>query len=173
MLGIAAALLLGAAATTWYVVGDADGRDTDASPVAVERPFKPTATAAAGQPVTDGALQYVINSIECGRSTTGDGGPTAEGQFCLVTVEATNVGSEPRTFDASYQWAVDGAGERHPADTTASLYANQNGETFLRDLVPGAEVSGVLVFDVPEGQTIVSVELHESPDSTGAAVAAR
>jgi len=174
-LGVVAAVAVGVAATGWYLLGGSDRAGADSASVAVVRPQGTgDATALGGPtsdgPIRDGAVQFVVTETACGRATVGDRGPQATGQYCVATVEVSNTGSEQRVFDASYQWGVDGAGKRHVADTTAGLYANHHGETFLRALPPGASVTGVLVFDLPAGQQLTSLELHESPDSPGVTV---
>lgn len=131
--------------------------------------------AAAGSTVRDGSFEFQLGHIECGVPQVGTEPLTkkAQGQFCLVTVTVANVKQKAETFDASSQKALGKGGAEYKPDSAAGLYANNNGETFLNDINPGNEVTGVLVFDIPASATLERIELHDSPFSGGAQVAVR
>jgi len=126
-----------------------------------------------GQPARDGQYEFVVQKTRCGVTRVGPEllEQKAQGQFCLITVKVTNVGADAGTFDASSQHATDAAGRTFDADSTASMYANDNGETFLNDINPGNSIVAVLVFDVPKAAALTGVELHDSPLSGGVTIA--
>ncbi|MET8118222.1 DUF4352 domain-containing protein [Micromonospora sp. NPDC005291] len=130
---------------------------------------KPAATAKIGQPARDGKFEFTVKSAKCGVAKIGSDmlGQKAQGQFCLVTVNVKNIGKEAQMFDGSSQKAYAADGTEYSADTSAAIYANKNAETFLNDVNPGNQVSGVVVFDIPKNVKITKLELHDSMFSGG------
>jgi hypothetical protein len=124
---------------------------------------------AVGEPVRDGMFEFTINNMECGRTQVGTDplAATAQGEFCLVTMDVRNIGDESRTFDTISQKASTGTGATYDADSEAALYANENNTGFLTGINPGNEVEGVVVFDVPPGTQLTTIELHDSLLSQG------
>jgi hypothetical protein len=55
-------------------------------------------------------------------------------------------------------------------DVLAELYANAGNQTLLRQIDPGTEVHGILVFDIPKDARILGLHLHDSPLSEGVTV---
>ncbi|MFB9547363.1 DUF4352 domain-containing protein, partial [Micromonospora sagamiensis] len=90
-----------------------------------------------------------------------------QGQFCLITVNVKNIGKEAQMFDGSSQKAYAADGTEYSADSGAAMYANKNAETFLNDINPGNQVTGVVVFDIPKNVKLTKLELHDSPFSGG------
>jgi hypothetical protein len=58
----------------------------------------------------------------------------------------------------------------YDADSAASLYANQGGESFLKPVNPGNQITAIIVFDIPADATPSKVKLHDSPFSGGVTV---
>ncbi|MBQ1026500.1 DUF4352 domain-containing protein [Micromonospora sp. C95] len=131
------------------------------------------ATAKIGDPARDGKFEFTVKSRKCGVRKVGSDllGATAQGQFCLITVKVKNIGKEAQLFDGSSQKAYAADGTEYSADGTAGLYANENAETFLNDINPGNQVTGVVVFDIPKKVKLTKLELHDSPFSGGVEVA--
>ncbi|MFG1759772.1 DUF4352 domain-containing protein [Micromonospora echinofusca] len=134
---------------------------------------KAAKTAKIGQPARDGKFEFTVKSSKCGVTKVGDSvlGEKAQGQFCLVTINVKNIGKEAQMFDGSSQKAYAADGTEYSADTGAAIYANKNAETFLNDINPGNQVTGVVVFDIPKKVTLTKLELHDSPFSGGVTVA--
>ncbi|MEH0972795.1 DUF4352 domain-containing protein [Micromonospora sp. CPCC 205546] len=134
---------------------------------------KAAKTAKIGQPARDGKFEFTVKSSKCGVAKVGDSvlGEKAQGQFCLVTINVKNIGKESQMFDGSSQKAYAADGTEYSADTGAAVYANQNAETFLNDINPGNQVTGVVVFDIPKKVKLTKLELHDSPFSGGVTVA--
>ncbi|MEU0546729.1 DUF4352 domain-containing protein [Micromonospora sp. NPDC005979] len=126
-------------------------------------------TAKVGEPARDGKFEFTVKSSKCGVAKIGNDvlGAKAQGQYCLVTVNVKNIGKEAQMFDGSSQKAYAAAGTEYSADTGAAIYANKNAETFLNDVNPGNQVTGVVVFDIPKNVKLTKLELHDSPFSGG------
>jgi hypothetical protein len=144
--------------------GDAGGAKAD---------DKPAQTAKIGQPARDGKFEFTVKSSKCGVAKIGTDmfGAKAQGQFCLVTVNVKNIGKEAQMFDGSSQKAYAANGTEYSADGGAAMYANKNAETFLNDINPGNQVTGVVVFDIPKNVALTKLELHDSVFSGGVDVA--
>ena len=132
------------------------------------RSTRPSASSA-----RDGKFEFIVKSSKCGVTKVGTDllGTRAQGQFCLVTVNVKNIGKESQMFDGSSQKAYAADGTEYSADSGAALYANKNAETFVNDINPGNQVTGVVVFDIPKGAKLAKLELHDSPFSGGVTVA--
>ena len=126
-----------------------------------------------GDPARDGKFEFTVKSTKCGVRKVGSDllGAKAQGQFCLVTLKVKNIGKESQMFDGSSQKAYAADGTEYSADGAAALYANENAETFLNDINPGNQVTGVVVFDIPKDVKLTKLELHDSPFSGGVTVA--
>ncbi|SCG76591.1 DUF4352 domain-containing protein [Micromonospora coxensis] len=134
---------------------------------------KAAKTAKIGQPARDGKFEFTVKSTKCGVAKVGDSvlGEKAQGQFCLVTINVKNIGKESQMFDGSSQKAYAADGTEYSADGGAAIYANKNAETFLNEINPGNQVTGVVVFDIPKNVKLAKLELHDSPFSGGVDVA--
>lgn len=120
----------------------------------------------------DGKFEFVVTSVECGVSRIGGAYVyrDAQGQFCLVRLTVTNIGSQPQMFDASYQRAYNAAGQQYDTDGLAGFYLDEDDRAFLEDINPGNSVKATLVFDIPPGAAIAKLELHDSMFSFGVTV---
>ncbi|SNS59978.1 protein of unknown function [Asanoa hainanensis] len=123
------------------------------------------------EPARDGRFEFTIFKVACG--TTRVGGEDALGVYCLVDLSVRNIGSRAQLFDGSSQKAFDRDGTEFSHDGAAGQYANGGTDVFLRDIDPGSELRGKLVFDVPKGTKLATVELHGSAFSGGVTVALR
>lgn len=134
---------------------------------------KAAKTAKIGQPARDGKFEFTVKSSKCGVAKVGDSvlGEKAQGQFCLITINVKNIGKESQMFDGSSQKAYAADGTEYSSDTGAAIYANKNAETFLNEINPGNQVTGVVVFDIPKNVKLTKLELHDSPFSGGVTVA--
>ena len=141
---------------------DGDGKDKE----------KAAKTAKIGDPARDGKFEFTVKSSKCGVKKVGSDllGAKAQGQFCLVTVKVKNIGKKSQMFDGSSQKAYAADGTEYSADGAAGIYANENAETFLNDINPGNQVTGVVVFDIPKDVKLTKLELHDSPFSGGVTV---
>ena len=124
-------------------------------------------------PARDGKFEFTVTKVQSGVPSVGPEGlaQKAQGQFILLTMTVKNVGDQAQLFDASSQKLRDGSKRTYDADSTASIAADSGGSsTFLQDINPGNQVSGVVVFDVPPTVVPTQAELHDSPFSDGVKV---
>ncbi|OLE25659.1 MAG: hypothetical protein AUG44_15350 [Actinobacteria bacterium 13_1_20CM_3_71_11] len=124
------------------------------------------------QAARDGKFEFVVSRVTCGVAKIGDEAlnKTAQGQFCEVAVSVKNIGTQPQTFDGGAQKAKGADGATYANDGVAEIYANKDSATFLNEINPGNQVSGILVFDIPKTAKIASLELHDSAFSQGVVV---
>jgi hypothetical protein len=125
-----------------------------------------------GDPVRDGQFEFVVRSVECGVGAVGQGFGRrhAQDQFCLVTLQVANTGTEGRSFGGGQQYLYDPAGNRHDPDLDATARHEGDGAMWSTHLNPGQRLEGTLVYDVPDPFTPARVELHDAPLSGGATV---
>jgi hypothetical protein len=62
------------------------------------------------------------------------------------------------------------AGNTCPDDAEAESRVNSSNQAFFQQIIPGNEVKGVLIFDIPEDGRTVTVDLRDSPLSAGVIV---
>lgn len=140
-----------------------------ASEPAADAPTLENQARSMGQPVRDGNFQFVVKGVERAPSVADAQFPdlkkAAEGEYLLVKMTVTNVGTEPQTFFASFNTLSDGSTEYH-SDDEAWIYLGNT----LADLNPGDSIDTALVFDVPVGTEAESIELHGGPISEGVTV---
>ncbi|MFI6161671.1 DUF4352 domain-containing protein [Micromonospora haikouensis] len=160
-------------ATALVALGCGAGSTDDSTDAVGAKGDDKPKTATIGQPARDGKFEFTVKSSKCGVAKVGNDplGAKAQGQFCLVTINVKNIGKEAQMFDGSSQKAYAADGTEYSADNGAAIYANKNAETFLNDINPGNQVSGVVVFDIPKNVKLTKLELHDSPFSGGVTVA--
>ena len=88
-----------------------------------------------------------------------------------MELTVTNIGTEPRHFADGHQRAYGPDGKQYAADTGAAVVANGNGEAWWNVINPGNSVAAKVVFDIPPGATITTLQLHDSAFSGGVQVA--
>ena len=88
-----------------------------------------------------------------------------------MDLSVTNGGKNVNTFDYSQ---VEGfsAGRRHVANSQATMSANSYTNVFPKVINPGQVLRSVVLIDVPVGEQLDTVELHDSilTDSTSVSV---
>lgn len=142
---------------------------------AADAPAKPGAGADAkiGTKVRDGKFEFVVTKTEnVGKSIpTAFGQPEkAQGEFILVTVNATNIGDEAQTLDSTSQTLFNEKGQKF-SPSSALLSLKDADKFFLTNINPGNTVTGApLLFDVPLGTKVASIQLHDSMLSDGVKV---
>lgn len=146
----------------------------DVVAVRVLDPSTPAAvTGKIGQPVRDGKFTFVVRSVRCGLSTYGGSLPAMPySQFCAVSLAITNDGAKLQTFNALQAKGFI-AGRKYEADVNASGKASTN--TFLNNVYinPAGSAKAIVLIDVPAGEQLEVVELHDSIFSRGTSVSLR
>lgn len=120
----------------------------------------------------DGKFEFTVTGAKCGVSKVGGQylNKAAQGQFCVVSLQVKNIGDGPRTFDAGNQNGFGTGDVKYGVDETASLYANDDNESFHNEISPGNSVTVDVVFDIPKDGQMIAVELHDSMFSGGVRV---
>jgi hypothetical protein len=159
----------------------AANRGRGSPPVAGNRPAAagaaattpPTKAPGLGDPVRDGKFEFVVSRVDCSRSTLvlEHLKRTAAGKYCVVSLSVRNIADRPQFFLGRVQKVSDAAGAEFGNDELAGLLANRDTMTLLRKIGPGSRVTGKIVFDVPKGTTLTTMELHDSYLSGGVQVA--
>jgi hypothetical protein len=128
---------------------------------------------ALGQSVRDGRFAFTVTSPASYGNTipSRSGTPEkAQGVFVIVRVDVTNIGYQATTLTATDQFLVSDKGQRFA--TSPAISALAGAETiFAENINPGHTVKGApILFDVPAGVMITSIEFHDSVASTGVKV---
>lgn len=126
-------------------------------------------TVGLNQPAKDGKFQFTVKGVDCSKKTIGNDpvSTTANGVFCIVSIDVKNIGDQAQTLDASSQYGYDAQGKKYSTDTSAEIYLPNQGGALFNQLNPGSAVSGQFVFDVPAGTKLTKLELHDSMLSGG------
>ena len=145
---------------------------TQESADAVAQKSTDTAAVGIGQPAADGDFKFVVNGGDCSQTELGDQyfNTTAQGQFCLVDLTITNIGSESQSFLGDNATLFNAQGQEFSADTEAAFYL-ENADSLYEEINPGNALNTKVVFDVPAGMVPSSIELHDSMLSGGVTVA--
>lgn len=154
------------------------GSDTDTnssrnSSSANENTSENQPEAGIGTSVRDGKFEFVVNSApDCSKKTLGNQfvNTEAQGTFCLISVTVTNIGNEAQYMFADNQYAFNASNQKYSADSSAAIYMDDSSKTLWEEINPGNKVTGYLVYDVPAGTELVSLELHDSAFSGGVKV---
>jgi Domain of unknown function (DUF4352) len=174
-LSIAAIVLAVAAFVISIVVNIAAAAvvDTAVKDIGAKANVPAVVTGKVGQSVKDGDFTFVVQSVKCGMKTSGGSLPSKpQGEFCAVNVSVSNHGKEAQMFDASQVEGFIGA-SKYAANSTASMMANPNTDTFLNNINPGNSIKAIVLIDVPVGKQLETVELHDSLLSDGTSVSVK
>jgi hypothetical protein len=128
-----------------------------------------TQAAGPGEEVRDGNFAFVVGDVHSVEAVAHPDDPAvqkdAQGEFVIVEMTVTNVSAEPQPFYVSFSTLSDGS-TVYKSDDEAWLYLGHA----VADLSPGASLETSVVFDVPVGTRVESIELHDSPSSKGVTV---
>jgi uncharacterized protein DUF4352 len=129
---------------------------------------QPAGHAATGRQVTpDGNLAFQFTGITCGYAATlavySDPAVTGTQPVgtteCIIRLRVTGGRGKPQTFFDWDQYAYDARGHQLPADPdNADLAGDKDGTR----LEPGASITALVPFDIPAGDSIARLELHDS-----------
>lgn len=134
-------------------------------------PDAPPPPPGVGDSVADGPFEFVVNSVDCGRTSLGGLiKAEAKGQFCIVDLTVTNTGDESPAFSELWQRAYDADGNEYGTDAVAGAVVNQSLGSLWTSIPAGESMTGKIVYDIPADATLAKLELHHSPLSAGAVV---
>lgn len=125
-----------------------------------------------GQPAADGDFSFVVQGVDCSLTEVGNQyfGTEAQGQFCVVSLNVTNIGDSAQSFFGDNAKLLNAEGQEFSADTEAAIYL-EDSDSLYEEINPGNTLSSKVVFDVPAGTTPAAIELHDSAFSGGVKVA--
>jgi len=122
----------------------------------------------------DGDFAFVVHGVECGFVTLGKAPLTKQAppgtQWCLVSMTVMNNKTESQHFFAANQKATDASGRHLAADDAALFYLPNSASDFDSTVTPGDSITVVVPFALATGDTIASLELHDSANSAGVTV---
>jgi catechol 2,3-dioxygenase-like lactoylglutathione lyase family enzyme len=127
-----------------------------------------------GEEARDGQFAFVVDDFECVGDTieaTDEflDDAEAQGQFCLLTLTAENIGDAEQSLAASNQYLYDSEERRFSASDDFEVILAL--DTPIYDSInPGNSMTGTIVFDVPDNAEIEFAELHDSALSGGVLV---
>ncbi len=131
------------------------------------------AVAGIGDAVRDGKFEFVVKSMDCGKTVLGNNEflqEEAQGEFCILNITVKNIGDAPQTFLSSNQTVFNEAGQKYNNDSSAEFALDVDGNTWLEEINPGNSVTGRIVFDVPKDTKLAKAKLHDSAFSSGVEV---
>jgi len=175
--GVILAMRMNVAAPT--VTAQTTSAAASASPTPQMTAINPTAAdvarpdvppAAMGQEVRDGDFSFVVTGVQRMDAVVNPEHPdiekVAQGEYVVVQMTVTNTSAEPQTYSGSFNTLFDGS-TVYKSDDEAWLYFGH----LPPRVNPGDSFDTAVVFDVPRGAEVQSVELHDGPTSTGVTVA--
>ena len=123
---------------------------------------------AIGSSASDGKFTFAIWKINCTKKTVNGalGSSTAQGHYCILDVSVKNTGNEAQTVFSSNMKLIDDQGREFKTDDMAQMNTGQT-DMWLKEINPGNQIDGQLIFDVPTDAKIVAAEMHDSAFSGG------
>ena len=144
--------------------------DSSSEKTATEAPSAPAAESgpAIGTTAADGKFAFVIWKVKCGVKSVGSGftKSTAQGSYCLVDLSVKNVGNEAQTIFSDNMKLIDEQGREFQTDSGAMMFSDSQ-DLWLKEINPGIQIDGQLIFDLPTDAKPVTAELHDSAFSGG------
>jgi Domain of unknown function (DUF4352) len=123
---------------------------------------------AIGSSASDGKFTFAVWKINCTKKTVNGalGSSTAQGHYCILDVSIKNTGKEAQTVFSSNMKLIDDQGREFKTDDMAQMNTGQT-DLWLKEINPGNQIDGQLIFDVPADAKIVTAEMHDSAFSGG------
>jgi hypothetical protein len=160
-------------ATTGQAEGvvDAPAPADEAAAAPAEEAAPESTNPGIGQPAADGDFSFVVSGVDCSLTEIGTQyfGTKAQGQYCIVSVDVTNIGDSAQSFFGDNATLFNADKQEFSADTEASIYL-EDSSSIYEEINPGNTLSSKVVFDVPAGTTPTAIELHDSAFSGGVTV---
>jgi Domain of unknown function (DUF4352) len=166
------AVLLLAALTAPAVAACGSVEEPSSGGAQNEQEGKTKKKAGIGAEVRDGKFAFTVTKVKPGVRTLGSG-PLAskpQGQYVLIYVTVRNIGKEPQAFSDTVQKLVDSSGREYSAASGDAAVSMGDSNVLFNEINPGNKVKGILVYDVPKGTRLKSLELHDSAFSDGVKV---
>ena len=128
-----------------------------------------------GQVARDGDFAFVVEGLRCGpaeaQAVYNDpditGALPAGTKECIVKLQVTDDKDVAQTFFDSNQYAYDAQGQQFSADNNGTYLTGDKDDTQLN---PGVSITALVPFNIPSGDTIAQLQLHDSAFSGGVTV---
>lgn len=123
---------------------------------------------AIGSSASGEKFTFVVWKINCTKKTVSGalGSSTAQGYYCILNASIKNTGKEAQTVFSSYMKLIDDKGREFKTDDMAQMNTGQT-DLWPKEINPGNQIDGQLIFDVPTDAKIVTAEMHDSAFSGG------
>ena len=136
---------------------------TEAAPI-VAKPETPN-TYSIGDSIAAGDFTWKITKVttakQVGEEVFGTlMGEKADGIFLILDVEVENTGNSAKYLMDSFVTLVDDKNREFSPDSVAAMYLKPEGSALMfEQLNPGIKKIGKIVYDVPEGLTVVDIKI--------------
>jgi hypothetical protein len=175
-LGIGAAGLIALIVITSLTSNSNNGSTGGGSSQASGSGGSETVQVATGSQVArDGDFAFQVKAIACGQAEaqavynepdiTGTMPPGT--QECIVKLRVTDDKNVAQTFYDSNQYAYDAQGQQFTADDNGIYLTGDKDDTQLN---PGVSITALVPFNIPSGDSVTQLELHDSEFSGGVTV---
>ncbi len=124
----------------------------------------------------NGQFSIVVRGFTCGLRSIGNanlgGTMQPQGQFCSVSVRATNISKTPAEFDDTTDTGYDLSGRQFTASASADIYGNESSNLAVPDGINGTSVNptfsvvGNIYFDLPQGDTLTKIQVQTANTAT-------
>lgn len=105
-----------------------------------------------GDRVVSGNIAYTITNVQTSPTLSNEYSSTsADGIFVIVDMTLENIGKETITMTSNYVKLVDDQARVFESDSDSWMYIDNNNNLLLKQLQPGLQTNGRIVFDVPVG----------------------
>lgn len=144
-------------------------------PVPAASPAGARSLPGTGQVVRDGSFAFTVKRVSCGSAAAravaagglGEKVP-AGARECVVTLRIANDKGSSQTFSDGSQYAYDARGRQFAADGQGSVFLR--GDQDGTQVNPGITITARVPFQIPAGDRIVRLVLHDSAFSGGVTV---
>ena len=149
--------------------GGGGGSSPGSSPAGAEQ------AVSAGQVAYDGDFAFRYKGMLCGAQAANDvynapditGSKPAGTRECIIELKVTDDKSQAQTFFDSDQYAYDASGRQFTADDNGTYLTGDKDDTQIN---PDVSITALVPFNIPAGDQITRLVLHDSEFSGGVTV---
>lgn len=115
----------------------------------------------------DARVEYAVAKVRTAPAIGGQYGVTADGEFVIVTLSLANRATESFRLSSSVFTLTDDQGRSYDVDTEAMIHADD--PILFEQVGPDVQMSGTIIFDVPENQSGRALEIEPAGFMSNAA----
>jgi hypothetical protein len=173
--GVIALILIGALSARYDGTGSGSSQATSGNTTSGNEASNTAQTPTIGKVARDGDLAFVVEGLRCGSAESQavyndpdiTGTLPAGTKECIVKLQITDDKDVAQTFFDSNQYAYDAQGQQFSADNNGTYLTGDKDDTQLN---PGVSITALVPFNIPSGDTIAQLQLHDSAFSGGVTV---